>query len=103
MVEYEIAKKSIRELLELQQIKNVSIYKSAIPIRFWKRDVSLPCSHERRRIMEPFEIAIVLENNEMKGLSNWASPVDDMPRFSKAYPQNSLWAGIAAGEGPESV
>lgn len=34
MVEYEIAKKSIRELLELQQIKNVSIYKSAIPIRF---------------------------------------------------------------------
>lgn len=40
--------------------------------------------------MEPFEIAIVLENNEMKGLSNWASPVDDMPRFSKAYPQNSL-------------
>ena len=34
MVEYEIAKKSIRELLECQRIKNVQIYKSTIPIRF---------------------------------------------------------------------
>lgn len=34
MVEYEIAKKSIRELLECQQIKNVQIRKSTIPIRF---------------------------------------------------------------------
>ena len=34
VVEYEIAKKSIRELLECQQIKNVQIRKSTIPIRF---------------------------------------------------------------------
>ena len=34
MMEFDIAKKSIRELLETKNVKNVRIYKSSIPIRF---------------------------------------------------------------------
>ena len=34
MIEYDIAKKSIRELLETLNIKGVKIYKSTVPIRF---------------------------------------------------------------------